>query len=511
MSLHGHNLLAGTRSSQSSDTFQAIDPSSQTPLAPAFAEATSHDIDQAMTLAEQAFWHYRNIDDSARAAFLHAIADGLDKQIDNITARAQLETALPPARLQGEMGRTTNQLRLFADLIVSPAYRDVRIDAALPERQPPRPDLRRMLIALGPVVVFGASNFPLAFSVAGGDTASALAAGCPVVVKAHPAHPGTSELVAEVVLEAAQNTGMPEGVFSLLHGRSHEVGLGLVRHRYTTAVGFTGSLRAGRALFDAASSRPVPIPVYAEMGSSNPVFVLPGALAERSDAIAAGLAQSVTLGVGQFCTNPGLVIAQKGEALDAFVAKAAEHVSASQPGTMLYSGVHGVYQEALARARQTAGVDVIGESSIGESSAASGLQAPAAIMRTDAATFTAHDYLSEEIFGPATLVVESDPEQMLELAKSLAGHLTATIHGTETELPQYQDLIEVLETKVGRLIFNGFPTGVEVCSAMNHGGPYPATTDVRTTSVGTAAINRFLRPICYQDFPQEALPAHLRD
>jgi NADP-dependent aldehyde dehydrogenase len=504
--LHGHNLLAHRRSSQGTDTFCAVDPSTQTPLEPAFVEATSSDIDDAMTLAESAFWHYRKLEDSARAAFLRAIADGLAARVDDIAARAQLETALPAARLHGEMGRTTNQLRMFADLISAPAYRDIRVDRALPERQPPRPDLRRMLIPTGPVVVFGASNFPLAFSVAGGDTASALAAGCPVVVKAHPAHPGTSELVAEVILEAAQKTAMPEGVFSMVHGRSHEVGLALVRHPNTTAVGFTGSLRAGRALFDAANSRPTPIPVYAEMGSTNPVFVLPGALAERSDAIAAGLAQSVILGVGQFCTNPGVVIAQKGDALDAFVSKAAEHFQASQAGIMLYSGVHGAYQEALARARATAGVQVAGETAD-----ASELQATAAIMRTDAQTFAANDYLSEEIFGPATLVVESDVTQMLAFAKSLSGHLTATIHGSEAELPAYQELIEVLETKVGRLIFNGFPTGVEVCAAMNHGGPYPATTDVRTTSVGSAAIERFLRPICYQGFPQTALPAHLRD
>jgi NADP-dependent aldehyde dehydrogenase len=504
--VHGHNLLAGKRSSQGSDTFYAVDPSTQTPLDPAFVEATSSEVDNAMTLAERAFWHYRKVDDSARAAFLHAIADGLDSQVADIAARAQLETALPPARLQGEMGRTSNQLRMFAELITSPEYRHIRIDAALPERQPSRPDLRRMLIAIGPVVVFGASNFPLAFSVAGGDTASALAAGCPVVVKAHPAHPGTSALVAEVILEAGQKTGMPAGVFSLVHGRNHEVGLALVRHPHTKAVGFTGSLRAGRALFDAASARLTPIPVYAEMGSINPVFVLPGALDERADAIAEGLAQSVTLGVGQFCTNPGLVIGQKSDALEAFMAKAAAQFQASQAGTMLYSGVHSAYQDALARARQTAGVEVAGESST-----ATGLQAPAAIMRTDANTFTAHAHLSEEMFGPATLVVESDRQQMLELAKSLTGHLTATIHGTEAELPQYQDLIEVLETKVGRLIFNGFPTGVEVCSAMNHGGPYPATTDVRTTSVGTAAIERFLRPICYQGFPQSALPVQVRD
>lgn len=505
-SLHGQNLLASNRSSQGSDTFHATDPSTQTPLEPTFAEATSSEIDLAMTLAEKAFWHYRKVEDSAKAAFLRAIADGLDQHVEDIAARAQLETALPAARLHGEMGRTTNQLRMFADLISSPDYRDIRIDTALPERQPPRPDLRRVLIAMGPVVVFGASNFPLAFSVAGGDTASALAAGCPVVVKAHPAHPGTSELVAEVILEAAQKTSMPAGVFSLVHGRSHEVGLALVRHPHTAAVGFTGSLRAGRALFDAASSRPTPIPVYAEMGSTNPMFVLPGALAERADAIAEGLAQSVNLGVGQFCTNPGVIIGQKGDALDAFVNKAADYFQASDPGTMLYSGVHSAYQDALKRARDTAGVQVAGETT-----GASGLQATAAIMRTDAQTFAANDDLQEEIFGPATLIVESDLEQMLELAKSLSGHLTATIHGTEAELPQYQALIEVLETKVGRLIFNGFPTGVEVCSAMNHGGPYPATTDMRTTSVGTAAIERFLRPICYQGFPQTALPAHVRD
>ncbi|MEM6429411.1 MAG: aldehyde dehydrogenase (NADP(+)), partial [Deinococcota bacterium] len=445
-----------------------------------------------------------------RADFLEVIADTLTDRTDAIVARAMLETGLPEGRLRGEMGRTTSQLRMFAQLLHSHSWQGLHVDQALPEREPqPRPDLRRMLIPIGPVVVFAASNFPLAFSVAGGDTASALAAGCPVVVKAHPAHPGTSELVAEAVMHAVKDSGMPEAVFSLLHGRSHEVGLALVRHPHTAAVGFTGSLQAGRALFDAAVQRPVPIPVYAEMGSINPLFILPTALETNSDSLAAGLAQSVTLGAGQFCTNPGLVIAEDGAALEHFVQTLADHIAKVSPATMLYEGIYKAFNRSVASARHADGVDMVGQAPTADG--LDNLAGQAAVLRSDAKTFLATPQLVEEIFGPATLVIASSLDEMLELAKALPGQLTATIHGDDAELLAHSDLVDILETKAGRLIFNGFPTGVEVCAAMNHGGPYPATTDVRTTSVGTTAIERFLRPICYQNFPRHALPEALRD
>ncbi|MEM7734251.1 MAG: aldehyde dehydrogenase (NADP(+)) [Deinococcota bacterium] len=500
-------MIANSTSHKGDDTFFGVSPVTGEQLEPAFVDATLSEIDSAMTHAEAAFWNYRKVPGDVRANFLEAIADALTDATDTIVARAILETGLPEGRLRGEMGRTTGQLRMFAKLLHDHTWQGIHIDHELPERTPlPRPDLRRMLIPVGPVVVFAASNFPLAFSVAGGDTASALAAGCPVVVKAHPAHPGTSELVGAEIVHAAKDSGMPEGVFSLLHGRNHEVGLALVRHPHTTAVGFTGSLKAGRALFDAAVQRPVPIPVYAEMGSTNPLFILPKALEESSDSIAAGLAQSVTIGAGQFCTNPGLVIAEDGAPLEHFVQTLARHIEETSPAPMLYEGIHQAFNAAVKSTSDTGGVRLAGQAT-----SDGGLKASPAVLHTDAKTFLANPQLAEEIFGPATLVVASNLEEMLELAKNLQGQLTATIHGEDAELLSHSDLIDVLETKAGRLIFNGFPTGVEVCAAMNHGGPYPATTDVRTTSVGTTAIERFLRPICYQNFPRHALPEPLRD
>jgi NADP-dependent aldehyde dehydrogenase len=367
-----------------------------------------------------------------------------------------------------------------------------------------------MLIPVGPVVSFAASNFPLAISVAGNDTASGLAAGCPIVIKAHPAHPGTTEMVASAVIKAVRDTGMPPGTFSVLHARTHEVGLALVRHPLVKAVAFTGSLRAGRALFDAANARPEPIPVFAEMGSINPVFVLPGALQQRGRQIAEGLKNSVTLGVGQFCTNPGLVVGLEGEAMRGFLNSVAELIAQCEPGTMLYDGIRRAYVDGLKSFGQVAGVKVAGQSRTPPDAAKT--QAAATVFTTDAATFLGNRRLGEELFGPSTLVVTGRSKQELErIARSLEGHLTATVHGTPADLEEYRDLIAVLETKVGRLVFNGFPTGIEPCNAVHHGGPYPATTDARTTSIGTAAVERFVRPICYQDFPPSALPPELRN
>jgi len=421
------------------------------------------------------------------------------------------ETALPEARLTGERGRTMGQLRMFADLIREGSWVEARIDTALPDREPlPRPDLRRMLVPMGPVAVFGASNFPLAFSVVGGDTASAWAAGCPVIVKAHPAHPGVSELVGRAVLAAARECSMPDGVFSMVHGASHEVGQALVFHPSIKAVGFTGSFAGGKALFDLVAQRPEPIPVYAEMGSSNPLFVLPQAIAERGGQIAQGLVGSVTLGGGQFCTNPGLTVLLEGEESNAMLSRAASLFADAPACTLVHPSIKTAYDRALEEVSSIERLEVAAQAS------APGplpeTDARATLLMTDAVTFLQNPRLGEEIYGPTTVaVVCQDREELLEVARSLQGHLTATIHGTDEDLETYSELVEILQGKVGRLIFNGFPTGVEVSPAMHHGGPYPATTDARATSVGTAAIQRFARPVCWQSFPSAALPLELQD
>ena len=509
MELQGRSIIEGEPvADDGSRTFRAFNPSEGREFGPEFYEATPAVVARALDAAARAFSEYRQKSATEVADFLEAIARGIEGLGDELIERAQAETALPFERLKGERARTTAQLRMFAGVVREGSWVEATIDHAEPERKPvPKPDLRRMLISIGPVAVFGASNFPLAFSVAGGDTASALAASNTVVVKAHPAHPGTSELVARAVADAARETGMPAGVFALVQGQSPEVSLAVVEHPQTKAVGFTGSLRVGRALFDAAARRPEPIPVYAEMGSVNPVFVLPGALSERGAEFAEGLKQSVTLGTGQFCTNPGLVVGQRGEAFEQFINRADELFASAPPGTMLNAGILRSYTEGVERLRRFtsggAGAGAADESRT---------QAAAYVFSTDANTFLDHHELGEEVFGPATLVVACEGlEELRRVAEHLEGALTATIHGTPKDLREYAWLVKVLEQKAGRLVFNGFPTGVEVSAAMQHGGPYPATTDARTTSVGTAAIKRFARPVCYQNFPQEALPVELRD
>ena len=414
--------------------------------------------------------------------------------------RAHLETALPRPRLTGEVARTSNQLRLFADVAAEGSWVMARIDTADPQRTPPKPDIRSMLRPLGPVAVFGASNFPLAFSVAGGDTASALAAGNPVIVKAHPAHPGTSEIAGRVLTTAIAECGFPAGTFSLLFDAGTRIGAALVRHPLIRAVGFTGSFKGGRTLMDLAASRDEPIPVFAEMGSVNPVFILPRALRERGESLAAGLHASFTLGGGQFCTKPGLVFLDTAE--PGFLTKL-RALTAEAPGfAMLSSGIAGTYERGL---RERVGL----RTAEGQRTE-TGFAAQAALLETDYAAFAGYPALHEELFGPSTLLVTgTDRERMLAAARSLRGHLTATILGTDDDLREYAELISILETKVGRVIFNGFPTGVEVTHAMVHGGPYPATSDGRSTSVGSQAILRFARPVCYQNLPQHALPAEL--
>jgi NADP-dependent aldehyde dehydrogenase len=510
MTLHGKNLIAGTLSSEGTPSIRAVNPVTGAALDPAFHEATPEETDRALRAADEAFHANRTRPAEARAELLERIAGEIEALGEALVARVTAETGLPEGRVRGERGRTTNQLRLFAGVVREGSWVNARIDRARPDRRPvPKPDLRRMLIPLGPVAVFGASNFPLAFSVAGGDTASAFAAGCPVVCKAHPAHPGTSEMVGRAVMKAVEALGFHPGTFSLVHGATPATGLALVRHPLTRAVGFTGSLRAGRALFDAAAARPEPIPVYAEMGSVNPVFVLPGALEARTDDLVRGLLQSVTLGAGQFCTNPGLVFAPSGPALDRFIAGVEAEVARASAGTMLHAGIRSAYEEGLARWRATGGVRPVGT---GRADAETATPARPAVFTTDAATFEAHPHLHEEVFGPATMVVRCGSAEALErAARVLPGALTATLHGTDDDLRRHAGLVRILENKAGRLIFNGFPTGVEVCPSMNHGGPYPATTDARSTSVGTAAVFRFARPVCFQNFPPSALPPELRD
>ncbi len=510
MQLHGKNLLGNSLSTAGDSTFQAINPATSEKLTTLFHEATDAEIKQAVELAETAFHHYRVCSKDERAAFLDRIAEELLALGDELLQCANAESGLPLDRLTGERGRTMSQLKMFAALIREGSWVEASIDTAIPDRAPvPKPDLRKMLIPLGPVAVFGASNFPLAFSTAGGDTASALAAGCPVVVKAHPAHPGTAELVATAILKAANATGMPEGVFSMVHGVNYEVSLALVNHPLLKAVGFTGSFRGGKALFDAAARRPEPIPVYAEMGSVNPVFVLPGALRERGAAFAEGLKNSVTMGVGQFCTNPGLVVGLESEELHQSVTKLQSLIEAAPPATMLHPGILSAYEAGIEKLMaSTSGAPVRAATEADPLKT----QARAAVFVTTGDDFRAHPQFSEEIFGPSTVVVSCASRAELEMvAKDLQGHLTATIHGTAEDLQEFKGLVSILENKVGRLLFNGFPTGVEVCPSMTHGGPYPATTDSRSTSVGTGAIKRFARPVSYQSFPNEALPPELRD
>ncbi len=511
MTLHGHSFIAGKTSPGSSKTFHAQSPLDSVVLEPGFHEGTHADVDHALHHAEEAFEIYRRKSAEERAVFLDTIADEIVALGDELLQRAHLESGLPMDRLTGERGRTCGQLKSFAAVLREGSWVDARIETALPDRAPlPRPDLRRMLVPLGPVVVLGASNFPLAFSTAGGDTASAFAAGCTVVVKAHPAHPGTSELTASAIYRAAEKCHIPAGVFSMIHGTGADVAQELVRHPLTRALGFTGSLRAGRALYDAAAARPEPIPVFAEMGSLNPIFILPGALKERTEAIASGVKASVTVGVGQFCTKPGLIFALGGQEFDAF----AEHLSAqlkSTPcGTMLHRGICDAYNGRVERIHSVPGVIVIADADADADPTKT--QAEAVAFATNAETFLLHRELQEEVFGPCTLLVAARTVSELEAAaRSLPGQLTATIHGNAEDLAAFADLAGILERKAGRIVLNGFPTGVEVCHAMQHGGPYPASTDARFTSVGTAAILRWVRPVTWQSFPPSSLPPELQD
>ncbi|OZY42645.1 aldehyde dehydrogenase (NADP(+)) [Pseudomonas fragi] len=508
MTLTGNMLIGQQAITGNREAIRAINPATGIALEPAYLGGGSEHVEQACALAREAFDSFREVSLHTRATFLETIADEIEAIGDALIERAVSESGLPRPRILGERARTCQQLRTFARTVRAGEWLDVRVDNALPERQPlPRADLRQRHVPLGPVAVFGASNFPLAFSVAGGDTASALAAGCPVVVKAHSAHPGTSELVGHAVARAVKKSGLPEGVFSLLFGSGREVGVALVSDPRIKAVGFTGSRSGGMALCNVAAARPEPIPVYAEMSSINPVLLFPAALQARGDSLAQGFVASLTQGAGQFCTNPGLVIGHQGPALESFISTAARLIQQSPAQTMLTPGIFQAYE---------AGVGAL-QSLDSAKQAAAGLQGEtpnqcqAHLFVTRARDFLTDPALQAEIFGAASLVVQcADDQEIRQVLEHLEGQLTITLQLDDADLDSARAVLPTLERKAGRLLVNGWPTGVEVCDAMVHGGPFPATTDTRTTSVGTAAILRFLRPVCYQDFPDNLLPTALK-
>jgi 2,5-dioxopentanoate dehydrogenase len=506
----GANFTGFATSARGRDFFQAQAMGKKDLLPGTFYYATEEEITQAVSLASNAFALYRKTSFESRAVFLEAIAEEIMATGDVLIERCTTETALPAARITGERARTCNQLKMFAQLLRDGWWVDARIDTAQPQRQPlPKPGVRRMLVPLGPVAVFGASNFPLAFSTAGGDTASALAAGCPVIVKTHSSHPGTNELVSAAIIRAAQKTGMPDGVFSSLN-LSHANAIRLVTEPTIKAVGFTGSRSVGMRLFHAAVSRPEPIPVYAEMSAVNPVVLLEGALVKGADNIAKQLAASVTLGVGQFCTNPGLILMVNSAATSGFLTAFASEISKTIPGTMLNKNVYNAFTKAISERQSVEGINQLGKSS--QEPLAEKCEAHPVVHTITADMFLASGKLSDEIFGPASLLVLCESvTQLLTILQSLEGQLTATIHAGDSDAKHLPVITDIVTQKAGRIIFGGYPTGVEVCHSMQHGGPFPSTTDGRSTSVGTAAIYRFVRPVAYQDFPDHLLPEALQD
>ena len=508
--LSGHNIIGFDVSAAGNETLQSFSTAVGELLPGNFYIATDDEISLAIAKATNASDRYRKTDFVSRALFLETIAEHILAIGDELLERTHLETGLPMARLTGERDRTMNQLKLFASLLREGSWADAVIDTALPGRKPlPRPDLRRMLQPLGPVVVFGASNFPFAFSTAGGDTASALAAGCPVIVKAHTSHLGTNELVAKAIQSAAKQTGMPDGVFSSLTGEGSILGQRLTADPFIKAIGFTGSYRAGMAIFETATQkRKEPIPVYAEMSSINPVVLLPEILIEKSDATASSLAGSITQGVGQFCTNPGLIFMIESAESEKCIATLKSLLATSSSAVMLNKGICKSYYNESKKISKIKGVSTL----VNASDISTEFKATPALYQVNATDFINQPELQEEVFGPCSLIVLCENVEELKTSlHSLHGQLTGSIYGTAQELLLYVSVMDLLQAKVGRLIFNAVPTGVEVCHAMVHGGPFPATTDARITSVGTEAVRRFVRPICYQDCPEELLPLYLRD
>lgn len=506
--LTGVNFTGFTTSAESDQTFQAFSPASNSFLDDKFSLATETELEYVLQLANKASATYRNLPAAKRSEFLDAIAEEIMELGDVLIERCTAETALAAARITGERARTCNQLKMFAQLLRDGWWVDARIDTAQPQRQPlPKPDIRRILIPIGPIAVFGASNFPLAFSTAGGDTASALAAGCPVVVKAHSSHPGTNELVSSAIIKAAKRTGMPEGVFSSVY-LSHADVIKLVQHPAIKAVGFTGSRDVGMRLFNAAVARPEPIPVYAEMSAVNPVILLNGALQAKGEKIAKDLAGSITLGGGQFCTNPGLVLAIETDTSKKFLLSLADEIAATSPASMLNKNICKAYAEGVKSRQSKAQVLATASKEANKEKH----EAQPVVHTVNAAKFLAGKELSEEIFGPASLVVMcKDETELQSVLQSMEGQLTATVHATDTDEKALAPVVDIITQKAGRVIYGGYPTGVEVCHSMQHGGPFPSTTDGRSTSVGTAAIYRFVRPVAFQDFPDHLLPESLRN
>ena len=500
--IKGKHLIAGEWLLGAS-TFESSPSSGE---AQSYPNGTTALVDQAVAAAEDAFASFGSMPRADRAAFIQKIADEIEARGPELTEIAMAETGLPQVRLEGERGRTVGQLRMFAEHIVAGDYLDKRHIEALPDREPlPRPDLFLVMRPMGPVAVFGASNFPLAFSTAGGDTASALAAGCPVVVKGHPAHPGTSEIVVQAIDAAIKACGVHPGVFSFIQDSGIEVAQHLVRHPLITAVGFTGSLAAGRALYDICAAREIPIPFYGELGSINPVFVLDNALTNRGEQIAQAWAGSLTMGAGQFCTNPGVVVVPEGEAGDAFVATAAESLGAVDAQTMLTDGIANAFRSGIAEWDSSAATTKV----VGESCGTRA--ATPVVFTTSGKDWLAHPELAEEVFGPAGIIVRAaDADEMQSIARGLGGQLTATVQIDDADSAAAKELITILERKAGRILANGFPTGVEVADPMVHSGPYPASTNFGASSVGTLSIRRFLRPVCYQDIPVDLLDEDTR-
>ena len=505
----GKNYIGNTTSAKGTKTYKTFNPQLNLENEHVFFEATSQEIDEAVTLASDAFKSYRTISGEKKANFLNAIADEILALDEQLIQTYCSESGLPEGRAKGERGRTIGQLRMFAELVKEGSWVEATIDTAIPDRQPiPKPDLRKMLIPLGPVVVFGASNFPLAYSTAGGDTAAALAAGCPVIVKSHPMHAGTGELVASAIVKAAKKTGMPNGVFSNLNSSGIEVGVQLLQHPQVKAVGFTGSIRGGRALFDLASKREEPIPVFAEMGSINPVVILPDALKNRGESLAKTYAGSITLGTGQFCTNPGLLLGIKGESLSGFIKVLSDEIIKIEPSCMLHPNIIGAYESNKQKALSQPEISVV----TNYDNEVQSNYARQTITTVEGKTFLNNPTLHQEVFGPYSMVVQCENTNQLEaIISKLEGQLTGTLIAENDEASHYPGLISAMQNRVGRLIYNGVPTGVEVCPSMTHGGPYPASTDSRFTAVGIHSIKRWVRPFSYQDWPNVLLPLELKN
>ncbi len=503
----GKNCIAGEFSANGGVEFKTINPKLNKENPTTFVEVTKEEIEKAVDASWEAFKVYRNVPGKQRADFLNAIADEILALDQELIDAYTMESGLPEGRAIGERGRTMNQLRTFAKLVETEDWRGNTFDAAEPDRKPlPKEDLRKTMIPLGPVAVFGASNFPLAYSTAGGDTASALAAGCPVIVKSHPMHAGTSELVASAIVKAVEKTGMPKGVFSSINGRV-QAGADLVNHPKVKAVGFTGSITGGRALFDIAAKREEPIPVFAEMGSINPVIITPDAISQRGGEIAKTYAGSITLGTGQFCTNPGLLLTIKNDNTEDFIAELAKETIALDPQCMLHPNIKSGYEKKEADVTSQSGVEVVGkvDADLEPNYAAS------AIATISGSEFLANPKLHQEVFGPFSLVVQcKDDAELLQIIEGLEGQLTGTLIAEDNDTINLIEVVDALQNRVGRIIYNGVPTGVEVCPSMQHGGPYPASTDSRFTAVGVHAINRWVRPVSYQSFPQSLLPEHLK-